>query len=105
MADDVARDGNRRIRGSLVDFAEKYGLDVRTNTRCVEITDAGVVTDAGETIEADNVLYGVGMRARTALADAFRPYAYDFALIGDCKAPRKMMQAIHEGYHAARAID
>lgn len=105
MGDDYARDGNKRIRGSLADFAEKYGLNVMLNTKCVEITDEGVVTDRGETLKADNVLYGVGMRARNAQAQAYAPYAYDFAIIGDCKTPGKMQQAIYGGYFAARNID
>ena len=56
-------------------------------------------------IEADTVVYAVGMEANSvpalALCDA-APKQY--FIIGDCASPGKVKQAVHEGYHAAMDI-
>ncbi|RUO37145.1 FAD-dependent oxidoreductase [Aliidiomarina taiwanensis] len=42
---------------------EQLGVDVRTNTRVVQATEAGLVTEAGETVPADLQVWAAGIKA------------------------------------------
>lgn len=109
MGDEISRDANRRILGSLVDFLDQYGVVIHKNTLCTAVEAGGVrcTTSGGEDmlLSADSVLYSVGMRRDPENAEQFRGISYDFIAVGDCVRPRKIMQAVHEGYFAARNID
>jgi 2,4-dienoyl-CoA reductase-like NADH-dependent reductase (Old Yellow Enzyme family)/thioredoxin reductase len=80
-----------------------------TDTKCTGITPSGINVihkDGSERfIEADTIVYAVGMknymdRAFLLCEAASRQYF----MVGDCASPRKVKQAVHEGYHAAMDI-
>jgi 2,4-dienoyl-CoA reductase (NADPH2) len=55
--------------------------------------------------EADNIIFATGYRAERALCDQLNNQFNSVAMIGDCDTPRKIVNAIHEGFHIARAIN
>lgn len=72
---DVGRILDRPLRQPIRAVLERHGVDIRTNTSVVGISSNGkghvaaVETDAGS-ISADVVLVAIGVRPRTALAQA-----------------------------------
>jgi NADH:flavin oxidoreductases, Old Yellow Enzyme family len=73
-----------------------------TETVCEEIKENSVIvrTKFGEQIElsADHVVLATGMKARRDLAQSFFGIVQDTSIIGDCNTPRRVMEAITEGY-------
>ncbi|SPF68941.1 NADH:flavin oxidoreductase / NADH oxidase family [Propionibacterium ruminifibrarum] len=57
------------------------------------------------TIPADTVLNAVGFTAFDELEEACLAVCDDVAVIGDAVGPRKILDAIHEGYHAIRIME
>ncbi len=87
---------------------KKNGVDVRLNTKCVEVTDKGVVCEDKDgnqfTIEADAVISAGGMKPREEVVDILRETVIDFAWIGDCYAPGLIRTAVEQGYNTALDI-
>ena len=57
------------------------------------------------TLECDTVLNAVGFRPNNQLEDLLDEKYDEVAVIGDAVAPRKILTAIHEGYHAIRVME
>lgn len=77
------------------------------NARCTGITEKGVVfeRDGTETlVEADLVVYAVGMRAEDSLANQLREEFADFWQVGDCHRVATVYEGIREAYYAALDI-
>jgi 2,4-dienoyl-CoA reductase-like NADH-dependent reductase (Old Yellow Enzyme family)/thioredoxin reductase len=108
MMDKLAVDATESHRIALLGMMNK-AMKSHTGMRCTGITPKGIKVagkDGLESfIEADTVVYAVGMKAFSdrafSLCDA-APKQY--FLVGDCVSPRKVKQAVHEGYHAAMDI-
>jgi len=81
----------------------QLGIVMRPNLRVEAITEKGVQA-AGELFPADTVVLSVGLRSKDGLAEALKGRVRDVYTIGDCVKPRKLLDAIHEGAQAARAI-
>jgi len=94
-------------RKQLLQLLDEYGVTQMTETRVVEITGEGVIaeTKSGkQTIQADTVILALGLRAETNLLDSLRQAGREVIAIGDCVRPRKIIDAIWEGYRRARVI-
>jgi NADPH-dependent 2,4-dienoyl-CoA reductase/sulfur reductase-like enzyme len=63
--------------------------------------------NSGETgsIIADTVVLAAGYISNRRLESVLEELSSDFVMIGDCVSPRKIVDAIHEGFHAARVIE
>ena len=86
----------------------KYGIEVKLNTKCTEITDDGMhcLDSDGkeEFIPADNVVYAAGMSPNEEVVEALRGSCIDFAWVGDCSSAGLIKTAVHQGFNAAMAI-
>ncbi|MBP3218357.1 MAG: FAD-dependent oxidoreductase [Lachnospiraceae bacterium] len=109
MMDRLAAAGNLLYRGALSEQLKKrpqihVGLGVRTQ----KITEDAVYyldRDGKECIaKADNVVLCVGLTPRFEEAAAFSELMYDVRIVGDCAAPRRINEAVHEGYFAGYYI-
>jgi 2,4-dienoyl-CoA reductase-like NADH-dependent reductase (Old Yellow Enzyme family)/NADPH-dependent 2,4-dienoyl-CoA reductase/sulfur reductase-like enzyme len=99
--------------GNMVHFnalrieIERLGIALALGTAAEEIGSTGV---AGRNAEgrtfyaADTVIVAVGRKPLWDEADALRFCAPEFHQIGDCRAPRNILQATTEAYNAARFI-
>jgi len=93
------------IMGYRRRFRER-GIKVMVLTKMEKITDAGVViTTEGEeqTLNADTVVIAVGVEANKRLLEELGTMADVERIhsVGDCVAPRKVFNAIHDGLRTA----
>jgi NADPH-dependent 2,4-dienoyl-CoA reductase/sulfur reductase-like enzyme len=102
----VARDANRLISDALFQTATGLPITFLDETNCLQINPENILLQsaAGGTslsIEADTVLYAVGMEARSELYQELFDFADTVVPVGDCVRPRRIAEAIFEGYFAA----
>lgn len=87
----------------------ELGIKVKVNHKIDEMTGKHVKCQVnGEEIEyaGDSVVCALGLKSEKALVDELRSQCEGIEIIpvGDVNRPRKIMQAVHEGFHAARRI-
>jgi len=85
----------------------KEKVNVLTNSPVVEIrkNEVDVVNPLGArtTIRADSIVLSVGRRPKLdkSLVDTAKEVAREVKIIGDAKSPRKIIDAIREGFWTA----
>jgi 2-enoate reductase len=107
MLDRICEGEHQANRQHLVKLISDAEVRVRTGSTLSEITaEGGVATggDATETIRADTIVLAVGMRAENTLYDSLAGRLPVVHRIGDCVKPRRVMEAMWEGYRIARLI-
>lgn len=84
---------------------KKNNVQVMLNTKCVEITDEGMICEDkdGNRIElkADKVIAATGIAPNEATVDELRETVIDFEWIGDCNQPGLIRTAVRDGYDVA----
>lgn len=58
-----------------------------------------------ETVPCDMAVLACGYRPNDGLASELEGRVKDLSVIGDAEAPRKILTAVHEGYHAIRVME
>lgn len=101
----AASAGNILYRGALdICLREHSNIHLLLNTELLAVTENGVKISSREQgireIPADHVVCAVGMRANRTAAEAFLKLDYDVCMIGDCVSPRRINEAVHEGFFA-----
>ena len=107
MLDKVAGNVGRTGRWSLMKSLRYMNVKLRTRTRLIENTDEGVIveTESGkETIPADTVVIAVGSGPVNALAEKVKANGTEVITIGDAKDPRKISDAVREGFEAGLSV-
>jgi 2-enoate reductase len=96
------------IKNPLTVQLADAGVKVMTNTRITGITDGGVqaISDGKNLINVtgDRVILAMGMASDNKLYNTFRTMAKQVFLIGDGAEPRRLGEAIHEGYRVGSII-
>jgi pyruvate/2-oxoglutarate dehydrogenase complex dihydrolipoamide dehydrogenase (E3) component len=87
----------------------ELSVDVKCNQKIEKMTEDSVkcLCDEKENeFKADAVVCALGLKSDRNLLDDLRKELKDIDIIpiGDVNEPRKIIQAVHEGYHAARRI-
>lgn len=120
----LATRGNRTV--TILEMLPKIGRDIGATTRWVflkELDLLGIATVTGATvtritsqevlykqadvdrsIPADTVVLALGAVANNELATRLKEAGTDFIQIGDAVKPRKIMEAVHEGFLTAMDI-
>ena len=98
-----------QVKMMTLDLLARYGVTTHTDSRVSEITSAGVTLDrkndsSKHHIEADTIVLAMGMAPDTCLADRLEHIAACTYRIGDCRAPRNVMNAVWDAYEIARFI-
>jgi len=89
---------------------QKYQIKVMTKAPVIEVKDDGVVVidELGrrQFIEADTVILAIGRNSvlDKELVEKCKKDGREVYIIGDAKAPRKVIDAIHEGFTVALDI-
>ncbi|MFH1624060.1 MAG: FAD-dependent oxidoreductase [Pseudomonadota bacterium] len=86
---------------------ENHGIHIITEAKVEEITDRGVRIRKGdheELQEADTIVLAVGSRSNNKLYEELQGTVRELYAIGDCKEPRKALDAIYEGALIGRQI-
>ena len=107
MLDAVARDVAAYLTQHTGWQFEKYKVDVRTNTKCVAITEDSITLEKDgekETVPCKAVVIATGSRSNTDVEEIIRETGIPYAVVGDAKKTGKMMKAIWEANELARTL-
>ncbi|MCC6755993.1 MAG: FAD-dependent oxidoreductase [Solirubrobacterales bacterium] len=92
---------------ALRDMLAERKINVVADAKVTQITPDhitylkdGVAVD----LAADTVIIAAGYHANNSLEDVLEDAVPDLTVIGDAQAPRKIIDAVHEGYHAVRVM-
>ncbi len=89
----------------LLDLLKNKKVEFMTNTSLEEVVDEGVkVIDRSftkKTVRCDTVALALGLKPERELYESLRRECTELYLIGDCREPHNIMQAIWDGYHIA----
>ncbi|MBI2908408.1 MAG: FAD-dependent oxidoreductase [Chloroflexi bacterium] len=84
------------------------GVEVLPHCQFAEVVDEGLIVinreGALRLIEGDMVVFCTGMASRNGLAQALQRKVAQFEVVGDCREPRNIMEAVREGYEAGMKI-
>ena len=107
MLDKVNHGGNfQHMKGLQVEL-DRHKVDINLETKCMEIDERGIVAEHnGESrhFDAATVIYAVGQRPRSEDAYALANCAPEFYPMGDCIAPKNIMNATSQAFMIARSI-
>ena len=109
MGDSLMRDAYRLHRIHVLQRIERLGVNVLLNTKCLGVEPPYVLMErdgSAEKVKADTVIAALGMRSRSAqnLRAAAEAQGAVFYEVGDCAAPRKIFDAIDEGFQLASSL-
>jgi len=94
-------------RWSLIKSLRLMGVELRPKTKLVEITANAVIVDTEkgrESIPADMVIIAVGSQSVDDLAKEVKQDRTEVITIGDAKEPRKITEAVREGFDMALRV-
>ncbi len=96
------------VRWGFLNLLRRAGVRMETKAQVVEITDKGVKVrregDKDDFFEADTVVVAVGMKANREVADSLQGKVDELYLVGDCVEPRRITQAIREGFDVGMKV-
>lgn len=108
MLDGVMLDMYSANRMHLLKLLTDADVNILTETKCLEIRDNGItIADKygkRSTLEADTVVLAVGLKSNERLLAALKDKIPEVYAIGDCVEPRKVINAIWEGFRTARLV-
>lgn len=89
-------------------MVEHSAITVLTSTSTKEITSDKVIVEKDneeKKIQADTVIFSTGFRSDHSLYEELVKKGLNVVEIGDAQKPRKVIDAIHEGYHCIRVYE
>jgi len=107
MVPRLAENVGRTARWSLIKGLRLMGVDLRPGTRLLEITEDSVVVETSggeEIIPADTVVTASGAASVHELAEEAGAPGMEVIKIGDAVEPRRITEAVREGFEAALRI-
>ncbi len=108
MLNGVMLDMYSANRMHLLKLLADADVNILTETKCLEIRDNGItIADKygkRSTLEADTVVLAVGLKSNEGLLEALKDKIPEVYAIGDCVEPRKVINAIWEGFRTARLV-
>lgn len=94
-------------RMALLEMINDHGIVTITGANIKEITDSGVVANMNGTekeITGDSVVLALGQTSQSHLAERLKNSHFEVFAIGDCVKPRRILNAVWEGFHTSRLI-
>lgn len=107
MLGSLALNTNKANRMKLLDMLKDSGVRTITNTKLLEITSDGAVLSSEipqEALSVDTIILALGFRPTRELAESLQGQVPELHTIGDCVQPRRILDAIWEGYRVSRLI-
>lgn len=95
-------------RGRLISWLSQNGVEMLTEIQYEKITDKGlsIIKKGGEkvTIEADSILIALPAKPNTELFKNLEGKVPELYMVGDCKVPGLIVDAVADGSHIGRLI-
>ena len=108
ILDNIAGNVSEANRMHLLKLLGDINVGILTETNVLEIMDDNVViADKHGTrsqLASDTVVLAVGLKSNNRLEEALKGKVPEMYAIGDCVEPRKVINAIWEGFRFARLI-
>jgi 2,4-dienoyl-CoA reductase (NADPH2) len=107
MVDRLASNVGPTSRWALLKSLNLSEVQMMANTKLVEIRDDSVVVRVGEkttSIPADTVVLALGAVSNEVLSRHAKALGIETVVVGDAKRPRKISDAVFEGFEAALNI-
>ncbi len=107
MVPRLAANVGKTARWSLMKSLKLLGVNLRPNTKLLEIKEGTVVVEAGngrETIVADTVVMAAGVSSASSLREAIQNTGIQWIEIGDAEKPGKITEAIRQGFLRALEV-
>jgi pyruvate/2-oxoglutarate dehydrogenase complex dihydrolipoamide dehydrogenase (E3) component len=104
MMSDLALDVNPLVRRFLLDRLKRLRILTVLNTEITEIHEnyvVGVTKGEKSIFQGDSFILAMGLESDRSLIDSWRerlPRSSKVYEIGDCVKPRRIVDAIHEGF-------
>jgi len=107
MLENMALDVNPFVRKGLLNRLRELGVCLVANTKVIQIGEnhlVGVTNGEKRSFPGDSFIIAMGMEAERALIASLKKGLSGYYEIGDCLKPRKLIEAIHEGFAAGFKI-
>jgi 2-enoate reductase len=108
LLETVARDLYSANRMHLLKLLDEAGVTILTERKTLEVAEEGITvidTHGKKTmLAADSVVLAVGLQPNRELLAEIRTRMSRVYAIGDCVEPRKVLNAVWEGFRTARLI-
>jgi 2,4-dienoyl-CoA reductase-like NADH-dependent reductase (Old Yellow Enzyme family)/thioredoxin reductase len=108
MLDAVATDIHSMVRVQLLEELGRYGVKIHTGLTFRALVEGGVKCADRESREvklaADTIIFAIGARSKNKLAGDLKGKMKEVYVIGDAKQPRRIRDAVSEGYITAYDI-
>ncbi|MDR1820804.1 MAG: FAD-dependent oxidoreductase [Oscillospiraceae bacterium] len=106
---EAVNDGGNILQGLAIRLeSARQNISVNFKTKAVEIgknyVKAQKEDDTAAEFKGDTIIYALGQVPQTESAEALRFAAPEFYQIGDCLAPKNIVEANHAGYYIARKL-
>jgi NADPH-dependent 2,4-dienoyl-CoA reductase/sulfur reductase-like enzyme len=108
MQSDVVTDVGLLRKFLLMDRMGEKGIEILTEQKVKELKADGVVVEKEGALETiggtDAVVWAIGNWPDTTLEPLLKAKSIPYYKIGDCVAPRKITDAVHEGFRCGYAL-
>ena len=92
----------------LRDMVKDRGVKVKADAKVINITSDRITYEKdGESfsIPYDTIFNAAGFKSNNELEDPLEGFYDNVTVIGDAVSPRKILNAVHEAYHAIRVME
>ncbi|MCX5918245.1 MAG: NAD(P)/FAD-dependent oxidoreductase [Deltaproteobacteria bacterium] len=108
MMGGLALDLENRSRAALLHLLKERGVSTFLNWRLEKIEEGRVLlsdrSGNRKEVGTDSVILALGLKPNQDLLEPLRKSFPEVQVIGDCREPRKIYQAVHEGFFVGRTI-
>lgn len=107
MLQKLGQDIGTSTRWTILQDVNRMGIKTLTRTQAKEITREGVIAERDGKdlfLKGDTVVIAAGARPDNRLYEELKGRVAEVHLIGDAKIPRKVLEAVAEGFEAGKTI-
>jgi 2,4-dienoyl-CoA reductase (NADPH2) len=107
MIKKLGQDIGTSTRWTILQDVNRMGIKTLTRTQAKEITREGVIAERDGKdlfLKGDTVVIAAGARPDNRLYEELKGRVAEVYLIGDAKSPRKVLEAVAEGFEAGKTI-
>jgi pyruvate/2-oxoglutarate dehydrogenase complex dihydrolipoamide dehydrogenase (E3) component len=103
----IGNDIGRTTRWTVMQRLKAAQVRMESRAKVVKITGQGAIVErngSAELVQGDSVVLAVGMKCENRLAKELKGKVPELHIIGDAAEPRRIINAVQEGFGVAREI-